>query len=278
VPYGVIRRATGRKCRFYSSIEPLVRGKKGLEIGGPSHLFCSNRLIPVYDRCESLDQCNFSDKTIWDQAAQNTSSAVPVGRHSVAEATDLSGLRDEAYDFVLASHVLEHVANPLRALLEWKRVLRPGGLLLVIVPDKRGTFDHRRPYTEFGHIQADFDENKTEDDGSHLSEILALHDIRLDPGAGSAEHFRERCFNNSKVRAMHHHVFRPEVLVQMLSQTQMRVLGVAIERPFHLIGVAQRLNCEDEKRAESHNLSLLDEKAEWRKRDPLARRKDNGVA
>lgn len=265
--YGFIRRLTGRKCRLYPVLEPFVKGQLGLEVGGPSPHFRKGCVIPVYDRCKAIDFCNFSDNTIWHPA--NAFSSIMVRRQFVAEATNLTGVRDETYDFVLASHVLEHVANPLQALLEWKRVLRCDGLLLVIVPDKRGTFDHQRPYTEFRHIEADFKANQAESDSTHLAEVVALHDIRLDPDAGSLEHFRARCLNNATVRALHHHVFSPEVLTQMLSRAGMKILGIAIERPFHLIAIARRLSRDCEPSAESDNLAFLSEKAEWRQHDPL---------
>lgn len=41
---------------------------------------------------------------------------------------------DNSFDLVIASDVLEHIENEAKALQEWKRVLRPGGQLLVFVP------------------------------------------------------------------------------------------------------------------------------------------------
>lgn len=47
-------------------------------------------------------------------------------------------------DYVLASHVLEHVPDMAGWLREVAEVLRPGGLLNLAVPDRRYTFDIRR--------------------------------------------------------------------------------------------------------------------------------------
>src|SRR6185503_5259726 len=49
---------------------------------------------------------------------------------------------DHSLDYVLASHVLEHVANPVAALAEWYRVVRPDGIIYLIVPNRLSTFDH----------------------------------------------------------------------------------------------------------------------------------------
>jgi len=149
-------------------------------------------LIPVYSLCRGIDTCNFSAQTIWSEPTNLLKFGPRPGKQFVAEASDLSMVPDETYDFVLASHVLEHIANPLRALQEWKRVLNPEGTVLVVVPDKRETFDHRRAFTPFDHIEADFIANTPEDDLSHLDEVLSLHDLALDPPAGPRQQFRER--------------------------------------------------------------------------------------
>lgn len=41
---------------------------------------------------------------------------------------------DETYDFIFASHVLEHVQNDIKALYEIKRILRPNGIAILPVP------------------------------------------------------------------------------------------------------------------------------------------------
>ena len=237
---GAFRRLTSRKCAAYPMMKAFMADKVGLEIGGPSPIFRKNRLIPVYDCCQRIDGCNFARRTIWGDANDGAGFGPRFGRNYTAEACDLSAISSETYDFVLASHVLEHVANPLRALLEWKRVLKVGGALLVIVPDKRASFDHRRPYTSFEHLESDLKSNISEADLTHLEEVLRLHDLRLDPPAGSPERFRERCLNNYSVRGMHHHVFCPEVLALMFNRVSMRILSIESEHSFHIVGFAKR--------------------------------------
>lgn len=41
---------------------------------------------------------------------------------------------DASFDLVIASDVLEHIEDDIQALREWRRVLRPGGQLIVFVP------------------------------------------------------------------------------------------------------------------------------------------------
>jgi SAM-dependent methyltransferase len=73
------------------------------------------------------------------------------------DAQTLPGLADESFDFVHSSHCLEHMRDPREALDHWIRVLRPGGHLVVIVPDEdlyeQGVFpstfntDHKWTFT-----------------------------------------------------------------------------------------------------------------------------------
>jgi SAM-dependent methyltransferase len=51
---------------------------------------------------------------------------------------------EEAVDFVVASHVVEHVPNLVGWLEDLAAVLRPGGVVALAVPDKRYCFDARR--------------------------------------------------------------------------------------------------------------------------------------
>ena len=52
------------------------------------------------------------------------------------DAQTLPGLLPESFDWVYSSHCLEDLPDPQRALLRWWEVLRPGGYLLVVVPDE----------------------------------------------------------------------------------------------------------------------------------------------
>jgi SAM-dependent methyltransferase len=52
------------------------------------------------------------------------------------DAQYMAGVADESLDFVHSSHCLEHMRNPREALWHWLRILRPGGYLIVTVPDE----------------------------------------------------------------------------------------------------------------------------------------------
>jgi SAM-dependent methyltransferase len=146
---------------------------------------------------------------------------------------------EDAYDALLASHVVEHLANPLGALAEWQRVVRPGGHILLIVPHRDGTFDHLRPVTSLEHLQADAVRNTGEDDLTHLEEILELHDLARDPGAASHEVLIRRCRENFSSRAMHHHVFTSRTVMDMCRTAGLNILLLCPKRPFNIVCLCQ---------------------------------------
>ena len=52
------------------------------------------------------------------------------------DAQDLARFPDDRFDFLHSSHCLEHVRDPSAALRHWVRVVRPGGHVVVLVPDE----------------------------------------------------------------------------------------------------------------------------------------------
>jgi len=75
------------------------------------------------------------------------------------DAQFMAGVPDNHFDFVHSSHCLEHLHDPAEGLQNWLRVLKPGGYLIVCIPDEdlyeQGVFpstfnrDHKRTFTIF---------------------------------------------------------------------------------------------------------------------------------
>ncbi len=69
----------------------------------------------------------------------------------------LAGVADASVDFVHSSHCLEHLRDPAEGLRNWLRVVKPGGHVIVTVPDEdlyeQGVFpstfnlDHKWTFT-----------------------------------------------------------------------------------------------------------------------------------
>jgi hypothetical protein len=237
-----VRRLIGVRLRCFRAVRPFVDGKRGLEIGGPSVVFEGGvRPLPIYPRVGSLDNCDFSRDTTWSlhQESYTFSPEKPPGKSIFRDASDLSSIASHTYDFILSSHNLEHFANPVKALQEWKRVTRPGGGLILVLPNYSKTFDHRRTPTSVDHMFDDFERGTQEDDLSHLAEILDKHDLSLDPGGGSPEEFRRRSLDNFNNRCLHHHVFDRVNSRELLTRCGLNVLAVELAPPFHIFLLAR---------------------------------------
>ena len=73
------------------------------------------------------------------------------------DAQYLAGVADASVDFVHSSHCLEHLLDPAEGLRNWLRVVRPGGHVIVTIPDEdlyeQGVFpstfnrDHKWTFT-----------------------------------------------------------------------------------------------------------------------------------
>ncbi len=70
----------------------------------------------------------------------------------------LTTIAAASQDFVIANHFIEHCQDPIRAIENALRVLKPGGILYMGVPDKRFTFDQHRAVTSIEHLLKDYHE------------------------------------------------------------------------------------------------------------------------
>ena len=215
-------------------------GKNGLEIGGPSNYFNEDNILPIYSVIKGLDGVNFSTNTIWEGSltAGETfryDNFKKSGHQYICDAVDLNMISSEKYDFVISCNNLEHIANPFKAMHEWLRVTKSGGLVFLVLPNKRINFDHKRSVTSFDHLVSDYNSDMREDDMTHIDEILKTHDLFLDPLAGSLEKFRERALRNYENRALHQHVFDLALLKKIYDYFNIEIITSASTFTDHYI-------------------------------------------
>jgi SAM-dependent methyltransferase len=259
-----------RSANCFSICEKLLVNKVGLEIGGLSSIFQDKGIFPIYSIVHQLDNCNFSASTTWEgQIAEgqnfNFNQEKSFGFQYISEATDLYKIDSTKYDFLLSSHMLEHTANPLKALNEWTRVLKDDGILVLILPHKDGTFDNQRPVTSLEHILEDFDSGTKEDDLTHLPEILELHNLNRDPEAGDLESFKERSKSNFDNRCLHHHVFDTNLVAQILDHQLLMIHAIEPVMPCHIIAIAQKQPLG----SNTNNQNFLNDAATYRHSSPF---------
>ncbi len=235
----VARLLAGGRPRCLGLVRSFVAGKKGMEIGGPSAVFRRWFNLPIYDQVGSLDNCDFTQNTTW--ASHTTrfcfSKRRPCGKTYFLEGSELHQIATDSYDFLLSSHNLEHLANPLQGLKEWQRVVRPGGHFVIVLPHYARTFDHRRFPTTLEHMIKDYELGMGEDDLTHVEEVFQAH--RLNDGARSDEELRALLLSNPMHRMMHHHVFEEGNSRALLEAAGLSVLALETQLPFHIFLLAR---------------------------------------
>jgi SAM-dependent methyltransferase len=125
----------------------------------------------------------------------------------VDQIESMSTVPDESQDFIIASHVIEHTPNPIGAMINANRTLRPSGKLILIVPDKERTFDRVRSATDISHL---LDDHRQQDHGrdlehyvEHYREVVKASDW---PGAAitawqAGEDIHYHCFTQKSFAA-----------------------------------------------------------------------------
>jgi predicted SAM-dependent methyltransferase len=88
----------------------------------------------------------------------------------VDDAQQLAEFADASADFVIANHVLEHIEDPIGALKHFQRVTRPGGVVVLTIPDARHTFDAQRARTTVEHLLRDHREGPENSRQHHYEE------------------------------------------------------------------------------------------------------------
>lgn len=205
---------------LHNILSSITLDKLGVEIGGPSYTG------PIlYHNAKSIDNVVFSKNTIW----QNSSDEYNFyhnkkGKVIVNDAVNMSDVGNEFYDFVFSSHSLEHIANPLKAISEWLRIVKNDGYIIIVVPEKSQCFDHKRNYSKFSTLLSQYEKNVGEDDLSTLPEILLNHDLSLDPPAGDLEQFTKRSLDNFNNRCLHHYVYNDELLMEICNYFKLKFI------------------------------------------------------
>ncbi len=116
----------------------------------------------------------------------------------VDDAATLATIADASVDFVIASHVLEHLDDPVQGLETFVRVVRPGGIVFLVLPDARYSFDAGRARTTVEHVLRDHAEGPAVSRKRHYEEWA--RDIEGQP----EDRVPERVAHFAREDARHH--------------------------------------------------------------------------
>lgn len=175
----------GHEPKFLKLRRPgyaLLRGE-GMEIGAFEH----PAALP--SRC----RVRYADVITPEQAAQlfpevDASRLVPLDHVIDIDRVGLGPIEGGTMDFVIACHVIEHVANPGRLVAEMTRVVKRGGCLVIAAPDRDYTFDRLRPVTPTDRLEQYFRQGRAPVTPEDYREIIeCVHTELLQASAGAVE-------------------------------------------------------------------------------------------
>jgi len=147
----------------------------------------------------------------------------------LGDAQNLSALLDNEVDFVIANHLIEHLEDPIRGLTELFRVIRPGGILYMAIPDPRATFDRRRPPTSIEHINAEYKGGTAATREQHFREWVEMAEHQFDTHTLSTSEVNARIAQLIEMDySIHFHVYRPDTFIDLLC-TARREAGTEFE-------------------------------------------------
>jgi SAM-dependent methyltransferase len=132
-------------------------GLRGVEIGGAAHNDFGLNTINV-------DRYPGDDTVFKREELRVCGRAMPV---DVVAPGDELPFSDGAFDFVLASHVIEHIPDPIAALKEWARVARR--YIVLVVPHRDRTFDRDRDLTPLAELIERHETGFSSDEDRHWS-------------------------------------------------------------------------------------------------------------
>lgn len=142
---------------------------------------------------------------------------------------------DEAFDFVVNSHVLEHVCNPGRQIQEWLRIVKPGGVLYMIIPDKNFCFDRKRVTTSVEHLMQEFEDDIGEVTLDHYRDYM----VNTSGEHGHIYDLSEEAINGAYIAqgSIHVHTFDPMSLKCFIDNLSARLNVEAIHYQFNRLNM-----------------------------------------
>jgi ubiquinone/menaquinone biosynthesis C-methylase UbiE len=194
---------------------------KGIEIGAQINPLPVNkeRAVVLYvDRISAEENSTLN--------AMPLDKFVPVS--ILSEAETLNSVHNSSVDFVIANHVLEHIPDPVSALIEWMRVLKDDGVMYLSVPNRFcNEYDFERPETTIGHLKADYERNDFNKKEEHWKEFITIVEglSKEDPL------FEERLQNHYRRLddRIHMHVYDARIMEQIFT-----FLKQEVGLPFHV--------------------------------------------
>jgi SAM-dependent methyltransferase len=147
----------------------------------------------------------------------------------VDDGEKLAKFADSSQDFVIANHFIEHAQDPIGTIKRHLDVLAPGGILFMAVPDKRETFDQKRPVTPLEHFFKDHFEGPQWSYMDHVREWVSL----VAGATGDAFDAKVKQIVDTRY-SIHFHVWTQNELLEFLVAIRRR-----LNLPFDIVEVTR---------------------------------------
>lgn len=224
-----------KKLTYYMDLKLLkqyMKNKTILDIGGPT-----GWLIDTY-KDEKIYYFNI--QKLMENFLQFTNEDKNIFFGDITNEKDLFKIKDIDFEVFLSSHVLEHIANPIKVIKNIYGKLATNGLIITVVPNKKYCWDKDREDTTFEHILNDYHNTTSEDDMCHAQESSCI--INGLNGWGARPNYYKEIENNNENRIIHHHVFNIETLINVHEYSNFKTLNCQYltEDPLHLVYVGEK--------------------------------------
>lgn len=85
------------------------------------------------------------------------------------------------FDYVIASHVIEHIPDMVRWLADVASILKEGGILSLVIPDKRFTFDIQRNESRPADVIGAYLDRHTRASSATMYDYISQVQLNIDP-------------------------------------------------------------------------------------------------
>lgn len=129
---------------------------------------------------------------------------------------DLGAAAGGDFDVVFSSHNIEHQPDLVRHFQDVEKALKPGGVMVMLIPDKRYCFDHFLPETTLPEVLEAFVDRRIRHSARHVIEHIALtaHNDNIRHWAG--DHGEPPYLSAEIVlQAMRHYEVRPDTYIDV---------------------------------------------------------------
>jgi len=159
-------------------------------------------------------EMDYIDRKIAAELRINSSESpdsLTLDREAIGNVNDTDSAAGAQYDFLISSHVIEYMPNPLLSLRKWARAVKPSGLIYLVVSDKRSTANTQRVRTMLEHIILDYQQPSLERDFEHyLDHATRVQNKKGVQAIARAKRLVENDYN------IHYHTFLPSDMKSLI--------------------------------------------------------------